>query len=174
MKGARAAESVRPLRRGEERAVAATKSSPANLTALLPVLAALSGTDAVADLPDPLDATLALADPARALAQCSRFATRLLLLPRGQKLGAAQEAALKLKETSGIQVEAYSAAEFSHGPRRLLTEGVPLLGLSNVATTATGPSPTDVVPGPPRSTCSPPTCRCTVAWTRMPHRCSAR
>ncbi len=42
----------------------------------------------------------------------------------------AQEAALKLKETSGVHAEAYSAAEFSHGPRRLIVSGLPVLGLS--------------------------------------------
>ncbi|WP_272977029.1 SIS domain-containing protein [Deinococcus geothermalis] len=132
---AREAEFVLPLRCGEEKAVAATKSYLASLTALLPVIAELTGdaalTRALEALPDTLEQTLALEDRARDLAERYRFADNLLLLARGLHFGVAQEAALKLKETCGIHAEAYSAAEFSHGPKRLLAEGVPLLGFTS-------------------------------------------
>ena len=131
---AREAEFVLPLRCGEERAVAATKSYLASLTALLPVVAELTGDDALTEaldlLPERLEATLGLEEAARDLAERYRFADNLLVLARGLHYGVAQEAALKLKETSGIHAEAYSAAEFSHGPKRLLAEGVPLLGFA--------------------------------------------
>src|SRR5437763_782620 len=39
----------------------------------------------------------------------------------------AQEAALKLKESSGLHAEAYSAAEVLHGPMELVTHGFPVL-----------------------------------------------
>ncbi|MFC0619595.1 SIS domain-containing protein, partial [Deinococcus budaensis] len=52
-------------------------------------------------------------------------------LARGLHFGVAQEAALKLKETCGIHAEAYSAAEFDHGPKRLLAGGVALLGFTS-------------------------------------------
>ncbi|MFN4250000.1 SIS domain-containing protein [Deinococcus sp.] len=131
---ARAAEFVLPLRGGEERAVAATKSYLASLTALLPVIADLSGDDALLRglhaLPAALEATLALEGQARDLADRYRFAENLIVLTRGLHYGVAQEAALKLKETSGIHAEAYSAAEFSHGPKRLLAEGLPVLAFT--------------------------------------------
>lgn len=131
---AHAAEFVLPLRCGEERAVAATKSYLASLGAFLPVIAALTGdatlTTALAGLPDALTHTLDAEVQASDLAERYRFVENLLILARGLHYGVAQEAALKLKETSGIHAEAYSAAEFAHGPRRLLAEGLPLLGFA--------------------------------------------
>lgn len=132
---AREAEFVLPLRCEEEKAVAATKSYLASLTAFLPVVADLAGDAglgrALDALPDALERTLTLEDAARDLAERYRFADNLLVLARGLHYGVAQEAALKLKETCGIHAEAYSAAEFSHGPKRLLAEGVPLLGFAS-------------------------------------------
>jgi glucosamine--fructose-6-phosphate aminotransferase (isomerizing) len=132
----RAAEYLVPLRAGDERAVAATKSFLASLAALLPLLADLSGDTALhratAGLPDQLDRTLQLEPAAQALADQLAAPTRLVVLARGLHFGAAQETALKLKETSGVHAEAYSAAEFSHGPQRLLAEGLPLLGFAPV------------------------------------------
>ena len=132
---ARTAEFSLPLRCGEEKAVAATKSYVASLTAFLPVLADLLGDqtlkDALQYLPAQLEHTLGLEHQAAELAERYRFADNLLLLARGLNYGVAQEAALKLKETSGVHAEAYSAAEFSHGPKRLLHEGVPLLGFTS-------------------------------------------
>ncbi|QLG12725.1 SIS domain-containing protein (plasmid) [Deinococcus sp. D7000] len=129
------AEFVLPLRCGEERAVAATKSYLASLTALLPVIADLSGDTALAlslpRLPELLERALPLEEEARELGARYRFASNLLVLARGLHFGVAQEAALKLKETCGIHAEAYSAAEFSHGPKRLLAEGLPVLGFQS-------------------------------------------
>jgi glucosamine--fructose-6-phosphate aminotransferase (isomerizing) len=39
----------------------------------------------------------------------------------------ALEAALKFKETSALQAEAFSGAEIKHGPMALIEEGYPLL-----------------------------------------------
>ena len=131
---ARAAEFVLPLHCGEERAIAATKSYLASLAALLPVIAELSGdaalSRALGALPGALERTLALESHASDLAERYRFAENMLLLARGIHFGVAQEAALKLKETCGVHAEAYSAAEFNHGPKRLLAEGVPLVGFA--------------------------------------------
>lgn len=132
---ARTAEFVLPLHCGEEKAVAATKSYLASLTAFLPVIAELTDGDdltrALHALPDALTKTLELEAAASALADRYRFAENLLVLARGLHYGVAQEAALKLKETSGLHAEAYSAADFIHGPKRLLAEGVPLLGFAS-------------------------------------------
>lgn len=131
-----AAEFVVPLRAGEERAVAATKSFLGSLSALLPLLAQLApdpSLDAALDrLPDALDHTGQLTPAAHVLADTFAGTSQLLVLGRGLHYGAAHETALKFKETSGIHAEAYSAAEFSHGPRRLLAEGLPVLGFTPV------------------------------------------
>ena len=50
-----------------------------------------------------------------------------MVIGRGAGLPVALEAALKLKETCGIQAEAFSAAEVQHGPMSLVGEGYPLL-----------------------------------------------
>lgn len=130
-----AAQYCLPLRCGKEKAVAATKSFVASLSAFLPVIAELKDDSALRaaleHLPEALGRTLALEEEAKELAERYRFADNLLLLARGMNYGVAQESALKLKETSGVHAEAYSAAEFSHGPKRLLMEGVPLLGFTS-------------------------------------------
>ena len=51
----------------------------------------------------------------------------MIVIGRGLGLAIAQEAALKLKETSGIQAEAFSSAEVQHGPMALIDDGYPLL-----------------------------------------------
>ena len=49
------------------------------------------------------------------------------MLGRGLGLAAAQEAALKFKETCGLHAEAYSAAEVKHGSMALVGPGFPVL-----------------------------------------------
>jgi len=51
----------------------------------------------------------------------------LFVIGRGTGLPVAMEAALKFKETCGIQAEAFSGAEVKHGPMALIDEGYPLL-----------------------------------------------
>lgn len=132
---AKAAEWVVPLHCGPEKAVAATKSYLASLSALMPLLAELTADDrlhaALDRLPEVCEQTLSLEPAARDLAERYRFAENLIVLSRGLHFGVGLEAALKLKETSGLLAEAYSAAEFSHGPKRLVAEGVPLLGFTS-------------------------------------------
>lgn len=121
---AHTAEFTLPLRYGPEQAVVATKSYLATLSAFLPVLAKLSQDAALSAALQQLPATLQ-----RALAQRYCFARHMIILARGHHFGVALESALKLKETCGIHAEAYSAAEFNHGPKRLLAEGnMPFLG----------------------------------------------
>jgi glucosamine--fructose-6-phosphate aminotransferase (isomerizing) len=49
---------------------------------------------------------------------------------RGPGYGAAQEAALKLKETGGLHAEALSSAELRHGPLALAGPDFPVVVLS--------------------------------------------
>jgi glucosamine--fructose-6-phosphate aminotransferase (isomerizing) len=123
------ADEVLPLAAGTERSVAATKSFIASLSAIVRVVAKWSEDDALCDqmrdLPSLLSRAWALdwSELNRGLAD----ATNLYVLGRGLGLGIAQEAALKLKETSQLHAEAFSTAELRHGPMALVRPGFPLL-----------------------------------------------
>jgi len=129
---ARASAWVLPLHAGAERSVAATKSYIAQLVAGArlvahwqqdaPLLAALQS------LPDAL--TEATRCDWRAALPGLVNAERLVVVSRGLGLAVAMEAALKFKETCGIQAEAFSGAEFRHGPMALVHEGYPMLILA--------------------------------------------
>ncbi|SMB81717.1 SIS domain-containing protein [Deinococcus hopiensis] len=130
---AQAAEYVLPLHAGKEQAVAATKSYIASLIALVQLISTISPDEklrkALWNLPAVLQETLKMEGAARENAERFRFVEHLIVLGRGLHLGIAQELALKLKETSGILAEAYSSAEFSHGPIRVVEPGFPVLAL---------------------------------------------
>jgi glucosamine--fructose-6-phosphate aminotransferase (isomerizing) len=128
---ARAAELVLPLRAGEERAVAATKTYTAQLMAVAMLSAALDGDAAgwreLEEVPTQVEATIAIGQaPAEAAA---RFAERprLVVLGRGYNLATAFEIALKVKETCGVTADPYSSADFLHGPVALLEPGLPVM-----------------------------------------------
>jgi glucosamine--fructose-6-phosphate aminotransferase (isomerizing) len=54
-------------------------------------------------------------------------ASRIMVVGRGTSFPVALESALKFKETSVIQAEAFSGAEIKHGPMALIDDGYPLL-----------------------------------------------
>ncbi|MDJ1158174.1 SIS domain-containing protein [Chelatococcus sp. SYSU_G07232] len=125
-------ETVMPLRAGPERSVAATKSFIAALAAELQLYAHWQG-DAdllrtVERLPEDLETALAR-DWSAALPVLAQ-AKNLFVVGRGVGFAAAQEAALKLKETCGLHAEALSAAELLHGPMTLAGPDFPVLVLS--------------------------------------------
>ena len=60
------------------------------------------------------------------------------MVGRGVGFAVAQEAALKLKETSGVHAEAISAAELMHGPWTLAGERFPILVMSQRDETLSG------------------------------------
>lgn len=126
---AQAAEWVFPLHAGEERSVAATKSFIAQLAAGARVVAAWQDDaalqSALTQLPDVL-AVAANADWLTAV-DALRDHDRLFVIGRGLGLPVALEAALKFKETCGIQAEAFSGAEVQHGPMAIIGTGFPLL-----------------------------------------------
>ena len=123
------ADHVIPLKAGEERSVAATKSYICALAAVLHLVArwtddpALAG--ALAMLPAELEATRTL--DWQAMIDLLTPARNLFVLGRGLGLAIAQEAALKFKETCGLHAEAFSSAEVRHGPMALLRQGLPVL-----------------------------------------------
>ncbi|MGZ3787132.1 MAG: SIS domain-containing protein [Bacteriovorax sp.] len=130
---AKAAEWTIPLHAGPEKAVAATKSFIASLTAAAGLIATwkndLELTRGLHHLPDDLMKAQSLdwTSPIQALKE----AKRIMIVGRGYGLALALEAALKLKETCSIQAEAFSAAEIKHGPQALIEEGYPLLIFAN-------------------------------------------
>lgn len=120
------------LRAGPETSVAATKSWLATLAALARLVAAWTQDaelkTALAGLPALMDKAWQL-DWSRAL-PLLESAQHLYVVARGLGLGAAQEIALKCKETCGLHAEAFSSAEVRHGPFTLLGPGFPALLLA--------------------------------------------
>ncbi|QJR11830.1 Glutamine--fructose-6-phosphate aminotransferase [isomerizing] [Usitatibacter rugosus] len=118
-----------PLCAGPETSVAATKSYIASLAAIVHLVAAWAQDDLLMDslavAPEQLRRSWDL-DWSAAVPKLSA-ASSLFVVGRGVGLGIAQEAALKLKETSGLHAEAFSSAEVRHGPQALLKENFPAL-----------------------------------------------
>jgi glucosamine--fructose-6-phosphate aminotransferase (isomerizing) len=118
-----------PLVAGPELSVAATKSYIAMLSISAQLVAHWQRDPellaALNTLPDALQ-TAGKLDWSMAVDEL-RGIERMIVIGRGLGLAIAQEAALKLKETSGIQAEAFSSAEVRHGPMELIDRDYPLL-----------------------------------------------
>ena len=118
-----------PLHAGPELSVAATKSFITSLVAA----AQLAGhwqndaefLAALADLPNDLEAALN-EDWSEAI-EVLTPARNIMVVGRGIGFPVALESALKFKETSAIQAEAFSGAEIKHGPMALIEDAYPLL-----------------------------------------------
>jgi len=129
---ARAAEIVLPVGAGEETAVAATKSFVLSLAQAIRLVAA-AAEDAglrarLEALPDALAAALAL--DWTAAVEPLAGAGWMPVCGRGLAAAAARELALKLKETTGVAAEGFTAAEVMHGPRTLIGPDTPVLCLA--------------------------------------------
>ena len=126
---ARAAEWALPLRAGREQSVAATKSFITSLVAGARLVAEWQEDAelkaALHALPDALRRA-ARADWSKAI-EVLAPARNIMVVGRGISFPIALEAALKFKETSALQAEAFSGAEIKHGPMALIDEGYPLL-----------------------------------------------
>jgi len=129
---AQLADTVLPLYAGPENSVAATKSYLCSLAALLQLTARWSGDAkllaAVDALPDAMRA--AWAQDWSELVSGLRLARQMFVLGRGLGLAAAQEAALKFKETCGLHAEAFSSAEVKHGPMAIVGPDFPVLAFA--------------------------------------------
>jgi glucosamine--fructose-6-phosphate aminotransferase (isomerizing) len=120
---------VLPIEAGPERSIAATKTFVAMAAVLLRLTAAwaedgfLDG--AMCRLPQRLERASALdwSSGAEFLSQVEHLAT----IGRGSTLAIAREAALKLKEICNLPTEAFSGAEFLHGPIALVRPRYPVL-----------------------------------------------
>lgn len=126
-----AAEFVLELHAGDERSLAATKTYSAQLLALAMLATALGGErarwDDLALVPRAVESALALDAEIATRTERYRYADRLVAIGRGFCYGTAFEIALKLKETSYTLAEAYSPADFLHGPVAIVEDGFPAL-----------------------------------------------
>ena len=126
---AEAAEWAMPLHAGKEQSVAATKSFITSLVAGARLVAQWQNDpdllDGLAALPEALRAASG-ADWSKAL-EVLTPARNIMVVGRGISFPIALESALKFKETSALQAEAFSGAEIKHGPMALIEEGYPLL-----------------------------------------------
>lgn len=140
-----AAAEVVDLAAGPERSIAATKTYTASLAAIA-VLAAVLGdvpeaeSRQLRELPEVMARALDTdeATIARA-AEAARDVRACVVLGRGFNLASALEWSLKIKELANVHAQAYSTADFEHGPIASLEEGARLLAIR-----AGGPLATDL------------------------------
>jgi glucosamine--fructose-6-phosphate aminotransferase (isomerizing) len=130
-----AAEWVIDVAAGPERAVAATKTYTAELLvlALLSTVlrdGAAGAHETLARVPAAMRSALdAEADAERAAAHF-RDMRACVVLGRGFEYATALEWALKLKELTYLFADAYSAADFQHGPIAMAEPGLPVLAVA--------------------------------------------
>ncbi|MEZ5798708.1 MAG: SIS domain-containing protein [Paracoccaceae bacterium] len=129
---AQASDFCLPLHAGTESSVAATKTFVTSVLAGLCLVAEWQQDrpllDALARLPQAMEQALQQ-DWGPLSARLSR-AQSAYVLGRGPAFSIAAEAALKLKETCGLQAEGYSAAEVLHGPSAIVQAQFPVLALA--------------------------------------------
>jgi glucosamine--fructose-6-phosphate aminotransferase (isomerizing) len=120
---------VLPIGAGPELSVAATKSFVATLAALLRLVAAWTEDARLPGALDRLPERLAAATELDwgAAVGALADADSLIAIGRGPTLAIAREAALKLKEIANRHAEAFSGAEFLHGPVALVEPRYPIL-----------------------------------------------
>ena len=110
-----------PIAAGPELAVPATKSVIGSVAAGLALLSALKPGYRAQPFP------ITPHPHAQTITTALTRATHVYIIGRDTGYGAAQELALKIKETCAIHAEAYSSSEVLHGPLQLATK--PLLTL---------------------------------------------
>jgi glucosamine--fructose-6-phosphate aminotransferase (isomerizing) len=138
---AREATLTVPIGAGPERAVPATKSVTGAIgagTALLAALVPGYGARAAASARVVAERGGAPHPRAAALRDALAGAPSVYVVGRDCGLGAAQEVALKLKETSALHAEALSASEVLHGPLQLAAQGLLALLLDTGAEATQG------------------------------------
>jgi glucosamine--fructose-6-phosphate aminotransferase (isomerizing) len=128
---AAAADHVIEIHAGPERSVAATKTYTAQLTVMSMLAAAWSAQpERMAELrrlPEALAATLTHAPSVATRAERYRYMEQVVVVGRGYNFATAFELALKLKELTYVMANAYSSADFRHGPIATVSEGLPVI-----------------------------------------------
>lgn len=122
------------LHAGPERSLAATKTYTAQLMAISLLVGHLSGLsgweNTVARVPGWVAQTLAANQSTRAAADRYTFMSHCVTLARGFNYCTGFEIALKLKELTYVVAEAYSSADFHHGPKAIVERGFPLIAIA--------------------------------------------
>jgi glucosamine--fructose-6-phosphate aminotransferase (isomerizing) len=131
---AEAADETIELEMGPEVAVPATKTVTGELTAFAIAACALGRPPFT---PGELETVPGwvqevLDDPASVAAAAEAFVgtSQLIVVARGYLFAAALETALKLRETSSLVADGYSAADLRHGPIAAVTRGLPVVAFS--------------------------------------------
>lgn len=120
---------VVPLCVGEEKSVAATKSYLATLSALIQLIAYWQNNEKLKFALDTIPTVLTAAtliEPQLSLVDLQGV-SNLVVLGRGLGYAISKEIALKLKEVCRIHAEAFSSAEFLHGPVTLVENKLKIL-----------------------------------------------
>jgi glutamine---fructose-6-phosphate transaminase (isomerizing) len=119
------------LRAGKEESVAATKTYTAELLVLYLLVSALKGEenlgDEVRELPELLRKVL---EANWGGIERYRYADYMAVTSRGYNLATAEEAALKLMETTYIVAQAFSAADLRHGPIAMIGRDFPVVAVA--------------------------------------------
>ena len=131
---AKAADLVMDIQAGPEKAVAATKTYTSELMAVAMLSAALAGKKAswkeLVKVPGWVEKVLKQDAPIAHMAERYRYMGQCVVLGRGFNYCTAFEWALKLKELSYVVAEAYSSADFRHGPIAMVEGGFPVLAVA--------------------------------------------
>ena len=124
------------LQAGVEKAVPATKTVTAQVLAVLKIASALAkkkgldspiSQDELMRLPEAVKEVLNdFKSAERIVSQCLS-ANRLQLIGRGLVYGAVLEAAIKIKETTGVFAHGISSADFVHGPIAAVDNELPVI-----------------------------------------------
>jgi glutamine---fructose-6-phosphate transaminase (isomerizing) len=119
------------LRAGKEESVAATKTYTAELMMLYLLVSALQGEERlgheVRRLPELLREVL---EAEWEGTERYRYAEYMVVTSRGYNLATAEEAALKLMETTYVVAQAFSAADLRHGPIAIIGHDFPVLAIA--------------------------------------------
>ena len=137
---AQESDGLLPTLAGVEIGVASTKAFTAQLGALLMLTLAIARTNRLIDanqekyllgqlqqLPEVMDAFIKNDEAICQIARKLQYSKHMIYLGRGIAFPLAMEGALKLKEISYIQAEAYPAGELKHGPIALVDEKMPIV-----------------------------------------------
>ncbi len=116
------------LRAGKEESVAATKTYTAELMMLYLLACALKGEESLGH------EVLRLPELSREVLEAEwegteryRYAEYMVVTSRGYNLATAEEAALKLMETTYVVAQAFSAADLRHGPIAMIGRDFPVV-----------------------------------------------
>ena len=125
-------DAVIPLMAGQEKAVAATKSYLLTISALLQLVACWSENKKLETALDTLPDLLlqAINSPAQLDVNHYQKMEHCVVIGRGFGFAISLEMALKLKEVCSIHAEAFSSAEFMHGPVTLAENKLSIIDIT--------------------------------------------